>query len=88
MLDEHITSPTGQHWLTYRAIRSGSSGAQTFSRGHAAVWIGRTWPACSWLTWRGWRHSLPKALVVLTEGTREYSVRAALAAGSGNGVVY
>jgi hypothetical protein len=26
MPDEYITSPTGQHWLTYRAIRSGSSG--------------------------------------------------------------
>jgi hypothetical protein len=26
MLDEYVTSPTGQHWLTYRAIRSGSSG--------------------------------------------------------------
>ena len=24
--DEYITSPTGQHWLTYRAIRSGHSG--------------------------------------------------------------
>ena len=24
--DGYITSPTGQHWLTYRAIRSGHSG--------------------------------------------------------------
>lgn len=37
MPDAYITSPTGQHWLTYRAIRSGSSGVDWLTLARHAI---------------------------------------------------